>query len=273
MLCSRHVTFARTYVGTRALLNFSSCLSPNRCCSSVSKDEKKSSFQQPVARDGRPPDLELREVEPLRPAPVIRKFDTVKLPGTRRRPTPERVAFLARIDELFAHHERTRAGFVTIVEEYRRMDKTMRGHPEFINTAVEKMEEFGVHKDVEMYQLLIDCFPRGPYLPKSVVQEALPTTFPQTEAAIRLVKKMDISGVLPNFKIVDGLGAVLGWRSMPAQIALGLGWWKSMLQDNNQYYIPGVEHYRPFLMAGFVLKRMAGKAAVVQVVRVRSLAS
>lgn len=36
-----------------------------------------------------------------------------------------------------------------------------RGHVEFIYSALKNMEEFGVHKDLEVYKSLIDVLPKG----------------------------------------------------------------------------------------------------------------
>lgn len=36
-----------------------------------------------------------------------------------------------------------------------------RGHVEFIYSALKNMEEFGVHKDLEVYKALIDVLPKG----------------------------------------------------------------------------------------------------------------
>ncbi|XP_065178360.1 evolutionarily conserved signaling intermediate in Toll pathway, mitochondrial-like [Sycon ciliatum] len=211
-------------------------------------------------------DLEVTPKKRPRESNIVRQFETVNLPSSRT-VTRERATLLARIKELFARHERTRAGFLRIVEEYKAMDKMRRGHPEFINTAVFKMDEFGVHKDLQCYQELINCFPKGRYVPQTILDEVWPGTYPQTEAAISLLRKMDRNGVVPSYELVESLSGILGWRSLASVLALEIGWWKSMFQDSDQYYIPSSERYRPFLMAGFVLKRMAGKTSSVQVVR------
>lgn len=44
-----------------------------------------------------------------------------------------------------------------------------RGHVEFIYSALKNMEEFGVHKDLEVYKALIDVLPKGKmFLCKSI---------------------------------------------------------------------------------------------------------
>lgn len=277
MLCSKHARFTRSIlIGNMppsAALAVLKCrpMSTTRGEQKESDSTGKSDANLPVpSRPGeKEADLELPPLEATYPKPVIRKYDSVKLPGNARKATPDRVAMMARIERIFDKHDRTRAGFMAIVDEYLGMDKMLRGHPEFINTAVERMEEFGVQKDFDCYRRVLDCFPEGRYVPKSYLAEILPTTFAQSEAAYRLMRKMDMHGVLPNYELVEKVTKILGWRSVSAQYALDIGWWKSMFQDNDQYYIPSASRYRPFLMAGFVLKRMAGKASSVQVVRVR----
>ncbi len=45
-----------------------------------------------------------------------------------------------------------------------------RGHVEFIRAALRSRQEYGVHKDLEVYKRLLDIFPKGKMVPENMLQ-------------------------------------------------------------------------------------------------------
>lgn len=181
----------------------------------------------------------------------------------------ERAARLLRIKELFDSHEKNKAGFLKVIEEFLKGDKSKRGHVEFIFSAVKRLEEFHVEKDFEVYHRLLDVFPTHHFYALTRLDALWSRYQPQIEAAVAVLERMDYFGVVPTYETVKKLSDILGENSQPVDKALRMGWWHSMMQDANPYNIGGTERYRPYVLAGLVLKRMAGQKSTVQIVRVR----
>ena len=66
-----------------------------------------------------------------------------------------------------------------------------RGHVEFIYAAMEKMEEFGVHRDLETYKKILKIFPQGKMVPRSIWQAEFMHYPKQQNCAIELLEKME----------------------------------------------------------------------------------
>ena len=173
------------------------------------------------------------------------------------------------VRDLFERQERTRAGFLAVVEEFLARDKTKRGHVEFVMSALKRLEEFHVEEDLAVYHRLLDVFPVNEFnKPINMVDKYWPRHLPQIEAATELLERMGYFAVSPTYETIEKLSNILGYHSDPVKKAIQIGWWTSMMQDTNPYDIGSLRRYRPFVLAGLVLKRIAGRTAEVQIVRV-----
>lgn len=50
----------------------------------------------------------------------------------------------------FCNDKQNKENFLITIEVYKQNEKMLRGHVEFIYSALKNMEEFGVHKDLEV---------------------------------------------------------------------------------------------------------------------------
>ena len=56
---------------------------------------------------------------------------------------------------------------------FQRQKTHHRGHVEFINSALRRLKEFGLHKDLETYKALLNVFPKGALIPRNNFQVSL----------------------------------------------------------------------------------------------------
>lgn len=69
-----------------------------------------------------------------------------------------------------------------------------RGHVEFIYAALRHMEEFGVHKDLEVYKSLIDVLPKGRFIPQNIFQAEFMHYPKQQNCAVDVLEQMENNG-------------------------------------------------------------------------------
>lgn len=69
-----------------------------------------------------------------------------------------------------------------------------RGHVEFIYAALKNMEEFGVHKDLQVYKALIDVLPKGKFIPTNIFQAEFMHYPKQQQCIIDLLQQMEDNG-------------------------------------------------------------------------------
>ena len=85
-----------------------------------------------------------------------------------------------------------------------RGDKYHRGHVEFIYAAMGRMKEFGVEKDLEMYKMLVEVFPKGKMIAQTVWQVEFMHYPKQQQCCIDLLDQLEDNG--------KGAGLILGFR-------------------------------------------------------------
>lgn len=65
------------------------------------------------------------------------------------------------------------------------------------------MEAFGVHEDLEVYKKLLNIFPKGRYIPSSILLADLDYYPEQLECGMEIMDKISFHGmILINFFIV-----------------------------------------------------------------------
>ena len=69
-----------------------------------------------------------------------------------------------------------------------------RGHVEFIYAALHHMEEFGIHKDLEVYKSLIDILPKGKFLPTNFFQAEFQHYPKQQPCSVDSLDQMEDNG-------------------------------------------------------------------------------
>lgn len=70
-----------------------------------------------------------------------------------------------------------------------------RGQVEFIYAALKSMEEFNVHRDLQVYKALIDILPKGKLIPRNLFQAEFMHYPKQQQCVIDLLQQMEDNGI------------------------------------------------------------------------------
>lgn len=90
--------------------------------------------------------------------------------------------------------DKTKEAYLDMVDIYTTRDVHRRGHVEFIYSALRHMEEFGVHKDLDVYKSLINVLPKGKFIPTNVFQAEFMHYPKQQQCMIDLLQQMEDNG-------------------------------------------------------------------------------
>lgn len=100
-------------------------------------------------------------------------------------------------DDLFeqvAKEVKTKATFNRVVDIFIKRDVRRRGHVEFIYAALKKMPEFGVERDLVVYNKLLDVFPKEVFVPRNFIQRMFNHYPRQQECGVQLLEQMENYG-------------------------------------------------------------------------------
>lgn len=104
---------------------------------------------------------------------------------------------LATLDDLFklvASEAKTKATFNKVVDIFIKRDIRRRGHVEFIYAALKKMPEFGVERDLAVYNKLLDVFPKEVFVPRNFIQRMFNHYPRQQECGVQILEQMENYG-------------------------------------------------------------------------------
>lgn len=110
-----------------------------------------------------------------------------------------------------------------------------RGHVEFIYSALKNMEQFGVHKDLQVYKALIDVLPKGKFIPQNIFQAEFMHYPKQQQCIVDLLEQMEDNGVIPDYDMEAQLLNIFGRRGIPLR-----KYWRMM------YYMPKFKNLSPW---------------------------
>lgn len=89
---------------------------------------------------------------------------------------------------------KTKAAFQKAVDVYVKSEVRRRGHVEFIYAALKKMPEFGVERDLAVYNKLLDVFPKEVFVPRNFIQRMFNHYPRQQECGVQLLEQMENYG-------------------------------------------------------------------------------
>jgi len=127
--------------------------------------------------------------------------------------------------------EKSKESFFSVIDTFLAKDRTRRGHMEFLKTAMTYMEEFGVEKDVEAYNRMLDVFPRGRYDNRTLFDAIWAKKHPQAELALEILTQMEDYWLLPNENTYDILYEIFGHASQPLQKCRRLIYWYHKMEE------------------------------------------
>lgn len=90
--------------------------------------------------------------------------------------------------------EKTKKTYLEMINLFEEKDIHRRGHVEFIYSALKNMEDFGVHKDLEVYKAIVDILPKGRFIPTNIFQAEFMHYPKQQQCIIDLLEQMEDNG-------------------------------------------------------------------------------
>jgi len=150
-----------------------------------------------------------------------------------------------------------REQFYLAIDKYLEKEKYRRNHVQFILAAARRMNEFGLNKDLEAYNKLINVFPRGKFLPRRMIEAFWPISRPQMELCLEILTKMEENGVRPNQLTYNIIKAVFG-RTFPLSKCKMMMNLFDKYEDIDPYEIKTKLPKSPLERSRLCLLRMAG---------------
>ncbi|XP_049599340.1 evolutionarily conserved signaling intermediate in Toll pathway, mitochondrial isoform X2 [Syngnathus scovelli] len=140
---------------------------------------------------------------------VLRRF------GSNDTPAEFAGAETAVARDPFAAEHKNKASFAEALRAFAEADVRRRGHVEFIYAALKKMPEFGVERDLAVYNQLLDVFPKEVFVPRNFIQRMFNHYPRQQECAVQLLEQMENYGVMPNVETKVLLVRIFGDKGHP----------------------------------------------------------
>ncbi|XP_021027851.1 evolutionarily conserved signaling intermediate in Toll pathway, mitochondrial isoform X2 [Mus caroli] len=166
--------------------------------------------------------------------------------------------------------EQDKASFLNAVRSFGAHNVRKRGHVDFIYLALRKMPEFGVERDLSVYNLLLDVFPKEVFRPRNVIQRIFVHYPRQQECGVAVLEQMERHGVMPSAETEFLLIQIFGRKSYPMLKFLRMKLWFTRFKNINPYPVPrdlpqdpldlaklGLRHMEPDLSAKVTVYQMS----------------
>nr|XP_033342869.1 evolutionarily conserved signaling intermediate in Toll pathway, mitochondrial [Megalopta genalis] len=155
--------------------------------------------------------------------------------------------------------KKERQTYLDVVHLYSKENRLRTGHAEFILHAMKYMEEFGVHKDLEVYKTLMDVFPKGHYIARNKYQ-IMSYYFPkQQDTALKLLQKMEDNRVIPDYEMQEMILNIFGSVSLPIMKFWRMMYWQPKFSRLNPWRVPSPVPTDPKVLAGYAIKALSSK--------------
>lgn len=163
-------------------------------------------------------------------------------------------------DDLFeevAKGVKTKAMFNKVLEVFTKTSVRRRGHVEFIYAALKKMPEFGVERDLVVYNKLLDVFPKEVFVPRNFIQRMFNHYPRQQECGVQILEQMENYGIMPNMETKVLLVQIFGEKSHPIRKYQRIMYWFPRFKHINPFPVPQELPKDPVDLARFSLTRIA----------------
>ncbi|XP_071479782.1 evolutionarily conserved signaling intermediate in Toll pathway, mitochondrial-like [Diadema antillarum] len=152
---------------------------------------------------------------------------------------------------------RNKEAFKDIVQTFTELDKRRRGHVQFIETALRYMKLFGVEKDIDAYNRLLDVFPKDKYVARNAYQSMFNHYPEQQTCGIKVLQQMEDNAVLPNNETKEILISVFGKKAHPVRKYQRLMYWFPKFRNINPFPLPKEMPTDPIKLCELGLKRIS----------------
>uniref|UniRef100_A0A1E1W383 Evolutionarily conserved signaling intermediate in Toll pathway, mitochondrial n=1 Tax=Pectinophora gossypiella TaxID=13191 RepID=A0A1E1W383_PECGO len=128
--------------------------------------------------------------------------------------------------------------YLEVIKMFEGRDTRRRGHVEFIYSALKRMKEFGVQKDLEVYKALVEVLPKGKFIPTNIFQAEFMHYPKQQQCAVDLLEQMEDNGVMPDSELEQQLLNVFGRRGIPMRKLWRMLYWMPKFKNLSPWYLP-----------------------------------
>ena len=181
----------------------------------------------------------------------LRNFSDVKNRGTPAILSPVDIIDQARKQtELHSQDQ-----FKVALQEFVVRDKHRRTHLKFIGTALERVDEFGIQKNIQVYKDMLDLFPKGRFVNRTLFDALWPRRTPQMELALKILQKMEDEGIRPDDEVHDILLQIFGRASYPLQKCRRMVYWFDRYENIDPYRLK-LTPSSPVELSKIALKQM-----------------
>ncbi|KAL9956537.1 hypothetical protein ACROYT_G038025 [Oculina patagonica] len=160
---------------------------------------------------------------------------------------------------------KTKENFIGVIDNFLVKDRTRRGHMEFLKAAMHYVEEFGLVKDVETYNKMLDVFPRGRFENRTLFDAIWAKQHPQAILALDILTLMEDNWVLPNEDTYDILYEIFGHASQPLQKCKRLVYWYQKLEEMFPNPYPKILPESDSELSKLVLARMTKDDQIITI--------
>ncbi|XP_062849200.1 evolutionarily conserved signaling intermediate in Toll pathway, mitochondrial isoform X2 [Trichomycterus rosablanca] len=189
-----------------------------------------------------------------------RRADNTSIQETLDHETDKKSKSLVTHDDLFeraAKDAKSKASFNRVIETFSKKDIRRRGHVDFIYAALKKMPEFGVERDLAVYNKLLDVFPKEVFVPRNFIQRMFNHYPRQQECGVQLLEQMENYGIMPNVETKVLLVQIFGPKSHPMRKYQRIMYWFPKFKNLNPFPVPYELPQDPVDLARFSLNRIA----------------
>ncbi|XP_048344217.1 evolutionarily conserved signaling intermediate in Toll pathway, mitochondrial isoform X1 [Sphaerodactylus townsendi] len=164
---------------------------------------------------------------------------------------------LVTVEDLLERGAKTKATFLQALDVFCKRDIRRRGHVEFIYAALKKMKEFGVERDIAVYNKILDIFPKEVFVPQNFIQRIYNHYPRQQECGVEVLEQMESYGVMPNKETLFLLFQIFGKKSHPVRKYQRLLYWFPKFKHINPHPVPDPLPQDPVDLARLSLRRIA----------------
>ncbi|KAK3866559.1 hypothetical protein Pcinc_027918 [Petrolisthes cinctipes] len=160
------------------------------------------------------------------------------------------------IQGYFSSKEKNKDVFMVACDAFRTRGPQLRGHVEFIYAAMKNMEDFGVHKDLEVYKKLLDLMPKGKMIPTNIFQQEFMHYPRQQQCAIDCLEQMELNGVMPDSETEMVLRNTFGKHSHPVSKFGRMMYWMPKFKNASPWPLPASPPNDALELAQLAVARM-----------------
>ncbi|QQP39890.1 Evolutionarily conserved signaling intermediate in Toll pathway_ mitochondrial, partial [Caligus rogercresseyi] len=109
---------------------------------------------------------------------------------------------------------------------------------EFIETALTHMDNYGVHRDLEVYKSLIDIMPKGRYVPDNLIQAAFHHYAKHQDCIVKVLDQMERNSVIPDEEVGEMITNIFSIYSSPMKKYSRMAYWMPKFKNASPWPLP-----------------------------------